>query len=182
MPTATAENTATPSQPAGTAVSLPTVPAAAQAPRAEPTAVPIRGSLPRLVRVNPGDTLAEMAARVYGRQTYTLLDLLGEVNPTVHDPSRIIAGAVLLFPSLDAQTRIIIAEGGAFQVIARTTPSLREALATQKRLQTRMSRPVEIRTLSLKDGPDLYRVFLRTFASADEASRAAHALGPVLRK
>jgi phage tail protein X len=138
--------------------------------------------VPRLVTVRPGDTLAEIALRVYGRQTYTLLDLLGAVNPEIEDPSRIIAGAVLLFPSLEAQTRIVTADGGDLQVIALTTPSLRRALAAQNQLQSRMNRTVEIRTLSLHDGPDLYRVFLGAFTSPDEASRAADRLGPVLQK
>ena len=137
-------------------------------------------NLPRLVTVEPGDTLADMAVRVYGRQSYTLLDLLQTANPAVDDPSRIIAGDVLLFPSLEPQTRMVESAQG-WKVVAVTTPSLREALATQRMLEGRFGRPVEIETLGLYDGPDLYRVFVSGIIGPDDASRIAGLLGPVLK-
>jgi general secretion pathway protein A len=142
--------------------------------------VPIR--LPALVEIELGDTLAAMANRVYGRQSYTLLDLIQAANPGLDDPSRIIAGGVVLFPSLDAATRVVTGAEGQLQVIALTTPSLRQALAQQSLLQKETARPVEIETVSLYDGPDLYRVFLPGFESPDDALRMAQIIGPVLKK
>jgi phage tail protein X len=144
------------------------------------TTLPIR--LPALVPIKLGDTLAAMANRVYGRQSYTLLDLIQAANPGLDDPSRIIAGGVVLFPSLDAATRVVTSADGQLQVIALTTPSLRQALAQQSLLQKETARPVEIETVSLYDGPDLYRVFLPGFESPDDALRMAQIIGPVLKK
>ena len=139
-------------------------------------------TVPALLEIQLGDTLAAMANRVYGTQSYTLLDLIQAANPGLDDPSRIIAGGVVLFPSLDAATRIVSGPDGQLQVIALTTPSLRQALARQSLLQKQLAQPVEIETVSLYDGPDLYRVFLPAFTDPDDALRSAQTLGPVLQK
>ena len=139
-------------------------------------------TVPALLEIQLGDTLAAMANRVYGTQSYTLLDLIQAANPGLDDPSRIIAGGVVLFPSLDAATRIVSGPDGQLQVIALTTPSLRQALARQSLLQKQLAQPVEIETVSLYDGPDLYRVFLPAFTDPDDALRTAQTLGPVLQK
>lgn len=181
-----------------TAATIPTIPTSTpEAPRAAPETANLTAetdqrpaateaqsptSLPALLEIQLGDTLAAMATRVYGRQSYTLLDLIQAANPGLDDPSRIIAGGIVLFPSLDSATRIVSGPDGQLQVIALTTPSLRQALARQSQLQKEMARPVEIETVSLYDGPDLYRVFLPAFASPDDALRTAQAIGPVLKK
>ena len=139
-------------------------------------------TLPALREIQLGDTLAGMATVVYGRQSYTLLDMIQAANPGLDDPSRIIAGGVVLFPSLDAANRIVPGADGQLRVIALTTPSLRRALARQSELQKSLGRLVEIETVSLYDGPDLYRVFLPSFSSPDIALRTAQSLGPLLSK
>ena len=139
-------------------------------------------TFPALVEVEFGDTLAAMATRVYGRHSYTLLDLIQAANAAIEDPSRIIAGTMVVFPTLRPETRVILDAQGEYLVVSLTTPSLSQALSEQGRLQREHQQAVEIQTVSLYDGPELYRVYLPAFPTRAEAIAAASLLGPVLKK
>ncbi len=67
------------------------------------------------VVAGPGDTLAGLAGRVYGRADLTVLDLLKRANPDLDDVDRIAVGARLRFPPLGPAARVV-RSGTAYRV------------------------------------------------------------------
>jgi phage tail protein X len=69
-----------------------------------------------------GDTISELALKVYGHHSILALDLIQEFNPAVTDLNRIDIGQRLVLPSLSRKTLLRQQGDGQYNLILGTFP------------------------------------------------------------
>jgi len=147
----------------------------------EPPAAGERESVGALVPVRPGDTLTELAARRYGRVSFTLLDAIKSANPSIGDIDLIWAGQNLVLPPIDGALRVRQEEDGGYTAWVISAGSFQSAQDYVTRL-AEMGFAGRISLVSTDAGPRtrFVRIWVGGFDSAEEAGRTARRLRAAL--
>jgi general secretion pathway protein A len=121
--------------------------------------------------IQPGSTIAEIAANIYGAQRTLGLDLIKEYNTHIENLNWILAGQWLWLPPLSRETLIRPQPDGSYNLILGAFRSAQQAeqLAQQARLK-RYAVVVTPRRVS--DNLILYRVELYRLDSVDAVHQA----------
>jgi hypothetical protein len=69
------------------------------------------------VTVERGDTISEIAAKMYGTQNILAFDLIKELNPHIKDLDRIAVGERVWFPALTRETLLRRQDDGSYRLI-----------------------------------------------------------------
>jgi general secretion pathway protein A len=137
---------------------------------AEPTPEP--ESEDRVVVVKQGDSLAKLAAEVYGRADKETLDLIQRRNPEIADVNSIRVGQEILFPSLDENVKSV---AGAYTVHVASYRPFKAAHQAFQRLIAG-GHEAYIIPAANDNGGIIYRVTIGSFASRSKASEYAREL------
>lgn len=134
-----------------------------------------------LVPVRPGDTLTELAAKRYGRVSFTLLDAIKSANPSIGDIDLIWAGQNLVLPPIDGALTVRQEEDGGYAAWVISAGSLQSAQGYVTRLGD-MGFAGRISLVSTDAGrrTRFVRIWVGGFDSAEEADRTAQHLRVVL--
>ncbi len=148
---------------------------------AEPRVAGGREDVGALVPVRPGDTLTELAARRYGRVSFTLLDAIKSANPSIGDIDLIWAGQSLVLPPIDGALRVRQEEDGGYTAWVISAGSLQSAQDYVAQL-AEMGFAGRISLVSTDAGPRtrFVRIWVGGFDSAEEAGRTARRLRAAL--
>jgi general secretion pathway protein A len=121
--------------------------------------------------IQPGSTIAEIAANIYGAQRTLGLDLIKEFNTHIENLNWILAGQWLWLPPLSRETLIRPQPDGSYNLILGTFRSAQQAeqLAQQARLK---KYAVMVTPRRMSDNLMLYRVELYRLESADAVHQA----------
>ncbi|MFP3928716.1 MAG: AAA family ATPase [Desulfobacteraceae bacterium] len=126
----------------------------------------------RVVVVKQGDSLARLAAEVYGRADEEILDLIQRRNPEIEDINSIRVGQKILFPSLDESVKSV---AGAYTVHVASYKPFKAAHDAFQRLIAR-GHEAYIIPAANDNGGIIYRVTTGSFAARGEASKYAREL------
>jgi hypothetical protein len=88
-----------------------------QATKSGPTTPEVAGWREKPLTVQPGSTVAEIAANLYGVQRNLGLDLIKEYNPHIENLNRIIAGQKLWIPPLSREALVRQQSDGSYNLI-----------------------------------------------------------------
>jgi LysM repeat protein len=96
------------------------------------------------VRVQPGETVSEIAVRNYGQASPTILDMMKIANPSIRNIDVIAVGQSLELPQLD-EGFVVIQQGGGYSLLLMSTPIQQraneiEAALRQHGFQARVKR------------------------------------------
>jgi general secretion pathway protein A len=121
--------------------------------------------------VQPGSTIAEIAANIYGAQRNLGLDLIKEYNTHIENLNRIIAGQRLWLPPLSRETLVRQQPDGSYSLILASfrTPQQSEQLVQIARLK---GYDVVVIPRRLSDSLMLHRVEINRLANADAVNKA----------
>jgi hypothetical protein len=123
------------------------------------------------ITVQPGSTIAEIAAHVYGVQKNLGLDLVKEYNTHIENLNRIIAGQRLWLPALSRETLVRQQPDGSYSLILASfrTPQLSEQLVQIARQQ---GYNVAVTPRRVSDSLMLHRVEINKLESVDAVNNA----------
>ena len=123
------------------------------------------------IAVQPGSTIAEIAAQIYGVQRNLGLDLIKEYNTHIETLNRIIAGQRLWLPPLSRETLVRQQPDGSYSLILASfrTPQQTEQLVQMARLK---GYEVVVTPRRVSDSLMLHRVELNRLESVDAVNQA----------
>jgi general secretion pathway protein A len=123
------------------------------------------------IAVQPGSTIAEIAAQIYGVQRNLGLDLIKEYNTHIENLNRIIAGQRLWLPPLSRETLVRQQPDGSYSLILASfrTPQQTEQLVQMARLK---GYEVVVTPRRVSDSLMLHRVELNRLESVDAVNQA----------
>ncbi|HOM29806.1 MAG TPA: AAA family ATPase [Deltaproteobacteria bacterium] len=117
----------------------------------------------RSVVVGPGDTLAKIAARHYGRVDAGILRLLAQANRDIRDINLVYEGQRIILPPVSSQAReLYTVSVAAYRLIDEATPVFLDLV--------KRGYPATIYAVKDADGKVWYRVSIGTFTSVEEAN------------
>jgi general secretion pathway protein A len=121
--------------------------------------------------VQPGSTIADIAANIYGAQRNLGLDLIKEYNTHIENLNRIVAGQRLWLPSLSRETLVRQQADGSYNLILASfrNPLQSEQLAQTARLK---GYGVVLTPRRVSDNLTLHRVEISTLESVDAVDQA----------
>lgn len=67
--------------------------------------------------IRQGDTISEIAMKMYGSQNILAFDLIKELNPHIENLNRLVIGERVWFPALIRETLIRQQDDGSYQLI-----------------------------------------------------------------
>ncbi|GIW39891.1 MAG: hypothetical protein KatS3mg076_0468 [Candidatus Binatia bacterium] len=197
LPEAEGARSASAEQPEGASAEIPSLPAAPiPEPRAKPPEpereVPARRASEsaglRLaerrfeeVVARAGNSLGKIAARKYGRASYTILDLVKLANPEVEDVDRIAEGQVLALPELSGRFPLVEDSSGRLRLLVFSTPSAQQASSVVDVLRA-YGFEAERTPGSLGRGKPIYRVLVGGVGDAANASEISERIRRVVRQ
>jgi len=124
------------------------------------------------IKVQDGDSFAQIAVRKYGQSSYTILDLLKLANPDVKDIDRISAGQTLALPRLTQGFSIVEQSGRGYSVLVFSSPNAARATSLSKALRAR-GFAAQVSGARIGPGHNVQRVVIGPFASEAEAADAS---------
>jgi general secretion pathway protein A len=144
---------------------------AEQATEPGPTATELTGWREKPLTVQPGSTVAEIAANMYGVRRDLGLDLIKEYNPHIDNLNRIVAGQKLWLPPLSREVLVRQQPDGSYHLILATfrTPQ-------QSAQLVRITRPagydVVVTPQRVSDDLTLYRVEISGLGTIEAVNQA----------
>jgi general secretion pathway protein A len=123
------------------------------------------------IAVQPGSTIAEIAASIYGTQRNLGLDLIKEYNTHIENLNRILAGQKLWLPPLSRETLVRQQPDGSYNLILASfrNPQQSEQLAQIVRLR---GYNVVVTRRRVSDNLMLHRVEISALGSVDAVNHA----------
>jgi len=123
------------------------------------------------IAVQPGSTIAEIAARIYGNQRNLGLDLIKEYNTHIENLNRIIAGQRLWLPPLSRETLVRQQPDGSYGLILASfrTPQESEQLVQVARQK---GYDVVVTPRRMSDSLMLHRVEINKLENVDAVNKA----------
>jgi general secretion pathway protein A len=123
------------------------------------------------IAVQPGSTIAEVAAKIYGAQRNLGLDLVKEYNTHIENLNRILAGQRLWLPPLSRETLVRQQPDGSYSLILASFRSLQQSeqlaqVARQKGYN------VVVTPRRVSDNLMLYRVEINGLKNVDAVNQA----------
>jgi hypothetical protein len=121
--------------------------------------------------VQPGSTITEIAANIYGAQRNLGLDLIKEYNIHIENLNRIIAGQRLWLPPLSRETLVRQQPDGSYRLILASfrTPQQSEQLVQIARLK---GYDIVVTPRRVSDNLMLHRVEINKLENIDAVNKA----------
>ncbi|MGH8069099.1 MAG: AAA family ATPase [Candidatus Entotheonellia bacterium] len=123
------------------------------------------------IAMQPGSTIAEIAANIYGAQRNLGLDLIKEYNTHIENLNRIIAGQRLWLPPLSRETLVRQQPDGSYSLILASfrSPQQSEQLVQTARLK---GYDVVVTPRRVSDNLMLHRVEISRLENVDAVNKA----------
>jgi general secretion pathway protein A len=123
------------------------------------------------ITVQPGSTVAEIAANIYGTQRNLGLDLIKEYNTHIENLNRIIAGQRLWLPPLSRETLVRQQPDGSYSLILASLRNRQQS--AQLAQSVRLKRyDVVVTPRRVSDDLMLYRVEINGLENVDTVNQA----------
>jgi hypothetical protein len=121
--------------------------------------------------VQPGSTIAKIAARIYGIQRNLGLDLIKEYNTHIENLNRIIAGQRLWLPPLSRETLVRQQPDGSYGLILA---SFRTPQGSEQLVQTARQKGYDavVTPRRVSDSLMLHRVEINRLENIDAVNKA----------
>jgi hypothetical protein len=125
------------------------------------------------VVVQPGDNLATLTRRVYGRADPTLFDFVKTANPELENINALTVGQRLRFPPLEPEAMVHQGPGALYRVHLLTVLDTKEGeVETLQAKLAKLGYQLQVVPIRLTSEPQLwYRIMAGDFTDREQAAR-----------